>query len=105
MRLPRLAPLVLFALAACAGTDGPTATVRPGSTHADVAALCTGCAFDETFTRTNGPPTEFSRTFSADAGSMYTIDIDDLASQGADGLVTLDGRILLNTRAVTGQTG
>jgi hypothetical protein len=98
--------LLLIAAAACSQSDGPTASVRlPSSILADVTP-CANCVFGpETFTRDNGQPPRISRTFSATPGSAYTIDIDDLASQGADGRVMLNGQILMDTRAVTGEVG
>jgi hypothetical protein len=107
MRRAQLAPLsLLLVLAACAESDGPTAVVRtPASLHFTV--LCTtDCIFGpETFTRGNGGPNSFTRNFTATAGSNYTIDIDDLGSQGADGSVTLNGVALMQPRAITGEVG
>ena len=108
MRRTRHVPLVLIiAAAACSPDDGPTATVarQPTLASLDVAALCTDCVFEETFTRGNGPPTVFTRSFWATAGTIYTVDIDDLGLQGGDGSVLLNGKTLMAPRAVTGEVG
>jgi predicted RNA-binding protein with TRAM domain len=108
MRRARHIPLLLiFAAAACSPDDGPTATVarQPTLASLDVAASCTDCVFDETFTRGNGPPQLFTRSFWATAGTIYTVTIDDLGSQGADGSVVLNGQTLMAPRAVTGEVG
>jgi len=108
MRRVRHVPaLLIIALAACSQDDGPTATVPQQTTLAslDVSASCAACIYDETFTRGNGPPSLFSRSFWATAGTIYTITIEDLATQGADGSVVLNGQTLMALRSVTGEVG
>lgn len=106
-RARHISLLLIFAAAACSPDDGPTATVarQPTLASLDVAASCTDCVFDETFTRGNGPPQLFTRSFWATAGTIYTVTIDDLGSQGADGSVVLNGQTLMASRAVTGEVG
>ena len=63
------------------------------------------CVFGPTlFTRTQGQPDRFSRNFSATPGS-YSVDMDDLASAGADATVTLNGVVILEGRGTTGEVG
>ena len=47
--------------------------------------------------------TVYTRTFSATPGPAY-VDMDDLATAGADGSVTLNGVILMDVRAVTARS-
>jgi len=59
----------------------------------------------ETFVRKGSvQATVYTRTFSATPGTAY-VDMDDLATAGADGSVTLNGVILMDVRAVTGEVG
>jgi len=63
------------------------------------------CVFGPTlFTRTQGQPDRFTRTFSATPGS-YSVDMDDLASAGGDATVTLNGVVILEGRGTTGEVG
>lgn len=56
------------------------------------------------YTRLQGQPQRFVETFSATPGS-YTVDIDDLASAGADAIVTLNGVVIMDGRGTTGEVG
>ena len=59
----------------------------------------------ETFVRKgSAQATVYTRSFSGTPGPAY-VDMDDLATAGADGGVTLNGVVLLDVRAVTGEVG
>lgn len=62
------------------------------------------CVFGETFTRMQGPPARIVRNFSATPGS-YSVDLDDLATSGADAVVTLNGVVIMEGRGTTGEVG
>src|SRR5438876_8716185 len=62
----------------------------------DASGSCTGCVVGPvTFVRDPGPPRSETLTFSAAAGKMYMVDLDDLGSRGADAGVILNGDMLL----------
>jgi hypothetical protein len=71
--------------------------------HLDWQPLRT-CVFGETFTRAQGPPARIVRNFSATPGS-YSVDLDDLATSGADAVVTLNGVVIMEGRGTTGEVG
>ncbi|MDF2773383.1 MAG: hypothetical protein K0S86_2878 [Geminicoccaceae bacterium] len=106
-RTTRFLLLLSFAVA-CNSLESPTTApvqvpLRPG---AAIGADCSDCVFGpETFVRLQGRPTEFTRTLTGVAAGTYTIDVDELGSMGADGSVVLNGQIILDTRAVTGEVG
>src|SRR5512133_1011265 len=59
----------------------------------------------ETFVRKGAAQaTVYTRTFSGTPGPAY-VDMDDLATVGADGSVTLNGVVLMDVRAVTHEVG
>ena len=63
------------------------------------------CVFGpKLYTRLQGAPQRFTETFSATPGS-YTVDMDDLASSGADATVTLNGVVIMDGRGTTGEVG
>lgn len=63
------------------------------------------CVFGpRTYTRTQGPPSRVVESFSATPGS-YTVDLDDLATSGADAVVTLNGVVIMEGRGTTGEVG
>ena len=63
------------------------------------------CVFGPTtYTREQGPPGRFVENFTAAPGS-YIVDLDDLASSGADATVKLNGVIIMDGRGSTGEVG
>ena len=63
------------------------------------------CVFGPTvYTRTQGPPGRIVENFSATPGS-YSVDLDDLATAGSDAVVTLNGVVILEGRATSGEVG
>jgi len=63
------------------------------------------CVFPrKLYTRTQGPPARIVETFSATPGS-YNVDLDDLATSGADAVVTLNGVVIMEGRGTTGEVG
>jgi TolB protein len=64
------------------------------------------CVFGpKTYTRMNGGgPQNFTETITATPGS-YVVDLDDLASAGADGQVKLNGVVIMDGRGTTGEVG
>ena len=63
------------------------------------------CVFGpKTYTRSQGQPGRIVENFSATPGS-YTVDLDDLATSGADAVVTLNGVVILEGRGTTGEVG
>ena len=63
------------------------------------------CVFGpEVYTRMQGPPARITETFSATPGS-YSVDLDDLATSGADAVVTLNGVVIMEGRGTTGEVG
>jgi hypothetical protein len=65
----------------------------------------TACVFGpELYTRGQGAPANFVENFTATPGS-YVVDLDDLASAGADATVKLNGVIIMDGRGTTGEVG
>ena len=63
------------------------------------------CVFGpRVYTRLQGAPQRFVETISATPGS-YTVDLDDLATSGADATVTLNGVVIMEGRGTTGEVG
>ena len=63
---------------------------------------CAACVFGpQLYTRSTGTPRTASATFAGDPAADYVIDIDDMASQGADGSVVLNGEVLLAARTAS----
>jgi hypothetical protein len=71
-----------------------------GLTQGTVPASCPSCVFGpQQYTRSTSTPRTETSAFAADPEADYLIDIDDVASQGADGSVTLNGIVALAPRA------
>ena len=71
-----------------------------GLTQGTLPASCPSCVFGpQQYTRSTSTPRTETSVFAADPEADYLIDIDDLASQGADGSVTLNGAVVLAPRA------
>ena len=63
------------------------------------------CVFGpKTYTRQQGGPQNTTENFTATPGS-YTVDLDDLASSGADATVKLNGVTIMDGRGTTGEVG
>ena len=63
------------------------------------------CPFPQkVYMRLQGAPQRFVETFAATPGS-YTVDLDDLATSGADATVTLNGVVIMEGRGTTGEVG
>ena len=63
------------------------------------------CVFGpRVYTRLQGAPQRFTETIEATPGS-YTVDLDDLATSGADATVTLNGVVIMEGRGTTGEVG
>src|SRR4051812_23099593 len=110
MRMSAVAPLALacLALAGCqSDSTGPSAAKGPlidGRASAFVASPCADCVFGPiTYTRASGGPQVITAPFTAAAG-RYSVDVDDLGSNGADGSVELNG-VTLMVKRPPGQTG
>lgn len=63
------------------------------------------CVFGpKVYTRLQGAPQRLTENFSATPGS-YEVDLDDLATSGADATVTLNGVVIMEGRGTTGEVG
>jgi hypothetical protein len=56
------------------------------------------------YTRAQGAPNRIVQNFTATPGS-YSVDLDDLASSGADAVVMLNGVVIMEGRGTTGEVG
>lgn len=105
-----LCAILIPLLGGCGGGQEDIAAARESPlTNAvalSVAGLpCAGCAFGPvTYVRQERAPTIERALVAGDPGADYVIEIDDSATQGADGSVTLDGVVLLAPRSA-GDTG
>src|ERR1051325_2586388 len=107
-RALRVLPMLML-VASCQTDRAPAGVTEPSSSSelgqlrsASVAAttLCDPCTYGPaTLLRDRGGPLTDTTRFTAAAGSTYIVDIDDLASQGADGSVALNGVSLMAPRA------
>ncbi len=106
----RLALVTAFCLGAAAcQLDSPTGSpvvaepvlriAERAADGLDASGNCTGCVVGPvTFVRDPGAPRSETLTFSAVAGTMYMVDLDDLGSRGADASVMLNDDTLLTPR-------
>ncbi len=104
LRVVSFLPL-LIAMACAPENELPSGpAVQPSLVAANVA-VPTANAFGPTeYVRTTASPRVESATFTADPAADYIIDIDDLATQGADGSVSVNGQVIPALRTAT-ETG
>ena len=89
---------MVFALAACA-ERGPLPTpwdrLAPGG-RANVLSVGEGPLVDGACTRDLDKPVETNFTFTADSGSVATLDVTDNGVLGLNGTLTLNGEVVVS---------